>query len=520
MTEHTLLPSGVDEEEAAAKRVVRKIDLFLLPVLSFLYLLNYLDRSNLANVNHEISGDLSISKAQFGFASSVFQISYIVCEVPSNMLLRRSAHKAVFLCVLVVLFGATSLATAFVTSYAWLLVARVALGVAEAGFAPGVLFFLTLWYRPAELAYRNALFLVASSLANAVGALVARAILLLDGAGGLAGWRWVFLLEGLAAILAGAAGAAYLPDHPATCRWLSPDERALAVARTATTRRRAEANVPVEEAGGARHTLGEVVGLASSPLFWGFATINVCTNVASYGLGAFLPSIVADLFATHDACLGPANATAANVSSIITLTPAPSDPASTLQGNLLVAPIYAFQALVVIVASRASDWLGERGHVIAALLIASAVGMALLAFSVGLSWRPALQYAFCFCVVFYSAASPILLSWLAALYRGSGDAAFGPAAVLAIGSVGGFLGPNIYGLSGSDGCDLWGVSAGHFILAGFFLLGAVVALVLRVAVVVDIAGTGVEGKAKRAWHWRWQVLRNVASDRDPLLAAA
>ena len=157
-------------------------------------------------------------------------MGYIACEVPANIVLKMW-RPSLWLGLLVIAFGGVAAATAAVTSYASILVVRVALGVAEAGFPPGVLYVLSMWYRPSELGARNAIFLVAGPLANAAGAIFAYGILQMNGVAGLAGWQWLFLLEGLPAIALGAATMVLLPDSPAQARWLSADEKALACDR-------------------------------------------------------------------------------------------------------------------------------------------------------------------------------------------------------------------------------------------------------------------------------------------------
>lgn len=175
------------------------------------------------------------------------------------------------------------------------------------------------------------------------------------------------------------------------------------------------------------------------------------TNIASYGIGAFLPAIVAEL--------GYAK----------------------LEANLRTAPVYVFMAAFNIAAATLADRLAERGWVVVGCLVASACGMLLLALSIVLGWSLTTRYAFCFMLVFYSATSPLQLAWLQRAYRNRIEAAAGPAHVLTIGSLGAFVGPLIYGNTTTGaGADASYVS-GHFAMFGVFAFGALLAAAMRLA---------------------------------------
>lgn len=379
-------------------------------------------------------------------------MGYIACEVPANIVLKMW-RPSLWLGLLVIAFGSVAAATAAVTSYASILIVRVALGVAEAGFPPGVLYVLSMWYRPSELGARNAIFLVAGPLANAAGALFAYGILQMNGVAGLAGWQWLFLLEGLPAIALGAATMVLLPDSPAQARWLSADEKALACDRVPlhaadAAAAAAAAKSGAKKSGGGSHFVwSDVLALLLSPVTWAFALLNVSTNIASYGIGAFLPAIIGEMGY------------------------------KSLEANLRTAPIYLFMAAFNLCAAFASDRLNERGWVIVGCLLGSATGMALLAVSLSAGWPLGVQYFFCFLLVFYSATSPLMIAWLVKAYRGSSDAAVGPALILTIGSLGGFVGPNIYGATSSNGASY---VTGHWSMCGVFLTGAALAATMRV----------------------------------------
>ena len=404
-----------------------------------LYFLCYLDRSNLANAKTPISNALSLSTSQYGFASSIFQLGYILFEVPANIILKASP-PGLWLGFLVASFGAIAASTAAAKGYASLVAIRIALGLAEAGFPPGVLYYISLWYHPDEIGQRNALFLVAGPLANALGAIIAYYVLQISGSG-YAGWQWLFLIEGLPAVFLGLCLMAYLPSHPSSCRWLSEGEKALLARR-----------VPMHAKDAAKegHNWAHIAALFTSPVLWSFAFLNISTNIASYGIGAFLPAIIEELGY------------------------------SSLEANLRTAPIYFWMACFNITIAMLSDRWAERGWVIVGCLTGCAAGMIGLALSIQLHWPLGVQYALMFSLVFYSAASPLMIAWLQKSYRSASDSSVGPALTLTIGSLGAFLGPNIYGTtSATNGGESF--VFGHYIMAGVFAFGAILAAGMRLA---------------------------------------
>lgn len=207
-------------------RLFRKISWRLLPVLCICYVFNYLDRTNVGYAQLQMKEHLAFSDAVFGLGASVFFIGYALFEVPSNMLLARIGVRATLLRIMC-LWGLASAAMMFVATPTQFYVLRFLVGVFEAGFAPGVLYYLTLWFPRRRLAQATALFFMAFSLAPIVAGPTAGAIMTyLDGVHGLRGWQWLFLLEGIPCILLGIMAFATLPDRPDDARWLSDGERA------------------------------------------------------------------------------------------------------------------------------------------------------------------------------------------------------------------------------------------------------------------------------------------------------
>ncbi|OBT69091.1 hypothetical protein VE03_01390 [Pseudogymnoascus sp. 23342-1-I1] len=223
--------SGTDEE----KRLLLKIDLYLLPSIWFMYLFSYMDRTNIGNAKVAgMSEDLGLDSAKYSTTLVVFFVGYVIFEIPSNMLLARSRPSR-FLPTIMFLWGCLTIGMAFVKTYKDLLVYRVVIGCLEAGFAPGVLMLLSSWYRKEEQSKRFAIYISASILSGAFGGLMAGAITgTMDGKYGIAGWRWLFIIEGAMTSAWAIIAAFFLLDFPASTRKLNERERELAVARIAS----------------------------------------------------------------------------------------------------------------------------------------------------------------------------------------------------------------------------------------------------------------------------------------------
>ncbi|KAF2762759.1 MFS general substrate transporter [Pseudovirgaria hyperparasitica] len=227
------------EEE---RRLVRKVDLYLLPTIWLMYLLSYMDRTNIGNA--KIAGmeaDLRLSSSQYSIMLVVFFVTYVCFEIPSNLVLAKT-RPSVFLPVTMILWGIVTCCMAAATSYKHLIALRLIVGLLEAGFAPGVLMILSSWYKKNEMSKRFAAYISAAVLSGAFGGLLGGAITQgLDGAHGIEGWRWLFIVEGAATISWAIIAHFILLDFPSTTKKFSARERLLATERlqrdnvTATT---------------------------------------------------------------------------------------------------------------------------------------------------------------------------------------------------------------------------------------------------------------------------------------------
>ncbi|KAI8654754.1 MFS domain-containing protein [Fusarium keratoplasticum] len=228
----SLLHLSEAEVSAMNKKLVRKIDLIILPIIGILYILNYIDRQNLAAAKLQgITEDLNMTTEQFATSISILFVGYLPFQIPSNLIISRIARPGLYICCAVVIWGSISACTAAVKSYGQLLAVRAILGVSEAVFFPGAIYYLSAWYTKTELGKRIASLYIAQQVGNAFGGLFAAGIFQLDGAHGIRGWQWLFIIEGSATVGIGFICAFFMPEFPYNSRILSQLERDLAVWR-------------------------------------------------------------------------------------------------------------------------------------------------------------------------------------------------------------------------------------------------------------------------------------------------
>lgn len=262
------------------KRVVRKLDLCVLPVVMVLYIVAFLDRVNIANVAiSDFKRDLGLEDEEFNVILSVFYVSYIVLELPMTMAVRRYGPRLV-LPTMAVLWSIVTLFTGFVTGYASMLAMRLLLGATEAGIFPGLNYYISTLYKRGEISKRICMLFVSIALSGAFGGLLAYAVFKMDGVGGKAGWRWLFIIEGLMSLVAGLLSYALLPNAAHTAYCLTEDEKCIA-------KDRLETGIVEEDAAGK----GTKEALASS-LTWISGLVQLGANTFLFGFSLFLPTIV------------------------------------------------------------------------------------------------------------------------------------------------------------------------------------------------------------------------------------
>ncbi|CAI8876923.1 MFS transporter [Pseudomonas putida] len=230
------LPATADYSVEETRAVYRKVILRLLPYLVLAYAINTIDRLNVSFAKLRMAEDIGLTDAAYGIGAGIFYLGYILFEVPSNLYLQRIGARAT-LTRIMVLWGMVTVATAFVTTANQLIVARFLLGVAEAGFFPGVILYLTYWFPPALRARITAVFLMAAMIAGIVSGPLAGIIMShFHGWLGLRDWQVLFVLEGVPAMLLGLFGWFWLVDKPDDARWLTPQEKHLLAASLAQGR--------------------------------------------------------------------------------------------------------------------------------------------------------------------------------------------------------------------------------------------------------------------------------------------
>jgi MFS transporter, ACS family, tartrate transporter len=408
---------------------LRKIAWRLIPFMTLLYFVAFLDRVNVGFAALTMNADLGLTPRMFGFASGIFFIGYVLFEVPSNIIMEKVGAR-IWIARIMITWGLLSAGTAFVSSPTELYVLRFLLGVAEAGFFPGMILYLTYWFPAAFRARILSAFMIALPVSNAIGSPVSTALLSVE-AHGLHGWQWMFLLEGIPAVLCGVAVLAFLRDGPAKAAWLTDEERTWLQ----------------NELAAERATHGSVAhsSLAAlrEPRVWFFGLIYFGMLVGMYGFGFWLPQIIKGF---------------GNLSNF--------------QVGFATALPYVAAALTMYFWGKHSDRTRERTWHIALPAFVGAVGLALSAY---LGGTPALALAaLTLSAMGCYAALPIFWTLPTSMLT-AGAAAAGIALVNSIGNTGGFLGPTLVGYvtdaTGSYAAALW-------TLAGFVAFSGVAVLTI------------------------------------------
>ncbi|KAI5861449.1 putative MFS transporter [Durotheca rogersii] len=282
----------VEFDPVAEKKLRRKIDWMIVPTVSVLYLFCFIDRANIGNARLAgLEDDLGMTGNDYNALLSVFYISYILAQIPCNLACKRFG-PGWFIPFISFSFGACSLGTAFVRDMPAACGVRFLLGLFEAGMMPGISYYLSRWYRRAELVFRLSLFIVTAPLAGAFGGLLASGILSLPNIGDLYAWRMIFLVEGVITMGISLIAFLTLTDRPETARWLTSDEKKLAIARVKSER---VAQIAVlDEMNSQKLWLG-----FWNPMVLATSFIFLFNNITVQGLAFFLPTIVATIYPSY-----------------------------------------------------------------------------------------------------------------------------------------------------------------------------------------------------------------------------
>jgi MFS transporter, ACS family, tartrate transporter len=259
------------------QRVLRKAAWRLVPVLTLAYIANYLDRTNISIASLTMNNELGFTETEFGIGAGILFLSYTVFEIPSNLALYHFGARR-WIARIMITWGLVSAATALVSGVYSFYLARFALGVAEAGFFPGVTYYLAAWFPTQYRTRMLAWFLVGIPASSLIGAPVSGWLMQLDGVWGLQGWKWLFIAEGLPAVVLGFLVLWLLADRPETAEWLTPEERTALIGMLSEERRERPKS-------GFWSSLSDVRVLLLAVVQFGF-------TLGSYGVGFFLPQIL------------------------------------------------------------------------------------------------------------------------------------------------------------------------------------------------------------------------------------
>lgn len=267
-------------------KLVRKLDMYIMPMLWIMYWLNYLDRNAIALARlNNLEKDLKLTDTQYQTCVSILFVGYILGTIPSNMFINRTRPSR-YMGVVMALWAIVSALTALSTNFTGLLLTRFFLGITEAPFYPGAVYILTVFYNRKEVATRIAILYTGNVLATAFAGLIAAGVFHgMDKVAGIAGWRWLFILQGVVTFVVAIAGFFCLPDFPLTTSWLTPEERQLAHNRM---------EIDITENQGSTRTLEGLKQAAKDPLVWCFMFM-AHFHLAANGFKNFFPSVVETL---------------------------------------------------------------------------------------------------------------------------------------------------------------------------------------------------------------------------------
>jgi D-galactonate transporter len=428
MSSPTLSKGAVKaQREQLEASTYAKVTVRLLPFLFLSYVAAYLDRVNVGFAKLQMLNDLQFSETIYGLGAGIFFIGYFLFEVPSNIIMHKVGAR-VWIGRIMITWALLSAATVFVTTPTMFYVVRFFLGVAEAGFFPGIVLYLTYWFPAARRSRMNALFMIGIPVAGVIGGPLSGWILnAMNGFHGMAGWRWMFLIEAVPSLVLGIMTIFYLPNRIRDAKWLNNEEKQLL-----------EENIAKENTGKADHSLSAVFG---NPRVWLMAAIYFCCMMGLYGVSFYLPTLIK----------------AAGVKDALDV-------------GLLTAIPYGFAVVAMLAIAKSADRTRERRwHFTVAsalgglgLLLATIYGdnvvLAMAALSLGTAGLLATM------PVFWTYPSSIL---------GGTAAAAGIAMINSVGNLAGFVSPSIIGFM-KDVTN--STNAGMYVVSAALFVGAMLAL--------------------------------------------
>ena len=414
-----------DTQSAALAPVIRKVTGRLIPILLLMYILAFLDRSNLGFAKDAFQADTGISDAAYALGAGLFFIGYAVFEVPSNMIMQRVGAK-VWLARIMISWGIVSALMMFAVNEGMFYALRVLLGITEAGFFPGVIWYLTLWIPVEHRARVNGLFYFGAPLAFIFGGPLSGLLLDLDGLGGMHGWQIMFVVTGALTVLVGLLIISYLPNGPRDAKWLTQEQKDVLVAA-----------LEREDASKADHSPRGALRALANPAVLYFSVAFLTIQMAVYGVTFYLPSQIGAVVGQD---VG-------------------------LMVGLLTGAVWTFAIVGVIVATRIADRTGQRRIVAAVTLGLAAVGILL---SVVFDQPVLVLLSLALGAAGFIAVQPVFWT-LPTSFLVGGAAASGIALINSIGNLGGFLAP----IMKNAADDAFGPAGGSYTLAAVAAVGAI-----------------------------------------------
>ncbi|QET00856.1 MFS transporter [Cupriavidus pauculus] len=424
--------SGVNTTSEDA--IYRKVSWRLVPFLLLCYVVAYLDRVNVGFAKLQMLNDLKFSETIYGLGAGIFFIGYFLFEVPSNVILHRVGAR-IWIARIMITWGLISAAMMFVTTPTMFYVLRFLLGVAEAGFFPGIILYLTYWYPAARRGRTTTYFMTAIALSGVIGGPLSGWVMqAFDGHNGWSGWQWMFLIEGVPSVLVGLWVLAYLDDRIGHAKWLTADEKTVL-----------ERNIAAEDQHKEDPPIGRVL---SSPRVWLMAAIYFSFVMGLYGVSFWLPTIIKQ-----------------------------TGVSSALHIGLLTAIPYGCAVIGMVLFASSADRRGERRWHIAIPALIGAVGLVL-----SVHWRAdttLAMVALTLATIGILTTLPLFWSLPTAFLAGTGAAA-GIALINSLGNLAGFISPYAVGWL-KDATQ--STDSGMYLLAACMVVGAALALSVPAAMV-------------------------------------
>ncbi|CAE6466421.1 unnamed protein product [Rhizoctonia solani] len=391
----------VEATRVSDHRLLRKLDWNLLPLVSLLHLLSFLDRTNFGNA--KIAGmkkDLKMKGFDYNIAASVFYITYCAFEIPSNLAMKKIGASRWFPAQMIA-WGAVTTLMCLVNTYPGIVISRLFLGVTEAGLFPGINFYISLWYPRGSLAQRIAIFYASTTSSGAFSGILAYGIVKMDGIAGLQGWQWIFCLEGLVTVVVGAMSFFYMHDLPENAKFLNEKEQT-----------RILDMMKADSPDLATHFDWKFVRQAFGDYkSWVYSIIYIGGLIPVYAFSLFIPQIIKDLGYTA------------------------------AKAQLMSTPPYCVAMFVAFIAATFSDKVGRRAPFVMGLQLLSIAGYAMVC----ATGNPHVSYAgiFLTCSGVYSTV-PCLISWVSNNVGGDTKRAVVLAMIIGIGNLGGICSSFVY----------------------------------------------------------------------------